>query len=392
MTAQKKLIALDILRGIACLLVWFSHIRVATQYFKDSKYDFIQSFTAWGHEAVIIFFILSGIVINLSSQNKLDRPAYFKKRFIRIYPIYFAVFLICFLSVHFIFKYPVSLRTFFGNLFLSGTLQSYIAPTMPMNAAVWSITCEVFFYIIFGIFYTSNRIKWIWVWFFVCCLSIIYKIIYDSDQSGLLNQLIFLLNNSFLWLLGYLVFEYRNKITTSFPVAIAGLLMVPMVTRVHQLSKGLLEFMLYLAGLFLLPLFIYLLKNYKPTAELKRNINYLFIAPLYMVSLLLLWNYSNSLTNSKIIYSFIPFLSLVFYLPQAMGLIYFLYKSLKSSFAFLADISYPLYLLHMPVMYIVYNFLPGQKTVGMLLVVFFTVSLSYIFEIYLFKKLSGNKN
>jgi len=391
MTAQKKLLALDILRGVACLLVWFSHLRVSTTYFNSAKYDFLQIFVAWGHEAVVIFFILSGIVINLSSQNKLDRATYFKKRFIRIYPIYFVVLLICFFTVVFILNYSVDLRTLIGNLFLSATLQGYIVRTMPMNAAIWSITCEAFFYIIFGILFTTNRIKWIWVWFSVCCVSIIYKIIYAGEQPGLINHVVFLLNNSFLWLLGYLAFEYRNKVTTSFPVAMAGLLMVPMVTRVHQLNKGLLELMLYLAGLYLLPLFIFLLKNYKPNPEIKRDINHFFIVPLYLVSLLLLWNYSNSLVISKIIYSTIPFLSLMFYLPPVMALINFLYNFFKRIFIFLADISYPLYLLHMPIMSIINNFLPEQKAFGMILIVFLTISLSYIFEIYLFKKLSPDK-
>lgn len=391
MTAQKKLITLDILRGIACLLVWINHIRVATKYFEDSKYDFMQVFSAWGHEAVLIFFILSGIVINLTSQNKTDVKAYFKKRFIRIYPIYFIILLFCFLSDYFIYKNPIDTKTFIVNLFLSATNDGFLGHSMPLNPAVWTISCEVFYYTVFGLFYNYNRVKGIWIWFAICCLSILYKIYDHQTQTGLFYHLLFLLNNSFFWILGYLVFEYRNKIYTTFPVAICGLLMVPMVTRLHQLTSTT-ELVFSLAGIYLLPLFIFLLRNYKTTPEVKRKINYLYLAPFYLLSLFLLWNYSNSLFGSKIIYSLIPFSSLIFYYPPVMAALIGVYSFLKRFFLFLADISYPLYLVHFPVMYLVYFFLPGQKAIGMLLVVIFVISLSYLLETFLFKKLSAIAN
>ena len=384
-----KLIGLDVLRGMACLLVWVSHIRVATEYFNDARFDFIQAFTAWGRESVVIFFMLSGIVINLSSQNKTSRWQYFKKRFIRIYPVYLAVLIICFTADHFIFGNPINTKVFTGNLFISGTLPAYLSPVMPLNPAVWSITCEVFFYIVFGLIFKPERLKWVWIWLGVCGLSILYKVIYDQYHTGLFYHIIYLLNSSFLWIAGYLVFEYRNKLSAGLPAVICGILMVPLVTRLHHLSGNLPEFMYYLAGIYLIPLFAYLLKGYRPDPlQQKFRIRPTYFFPFYLISIWLLWRYSGSLMSNKIFYSCIPFLSLMFYLKPPVNALKWLYEKVATAFSLLAGISYPLYLLHMPVMYLAFHFLPGYKVLGMVVAITVTLSVSYFFEIYLFKRLA----
>lgn len=331
--------------------------------------------------------MLSGIVINLNSRNKTDQWQYFTKRFIRIYPIYLSVLLICFLSDYLVMGHPIDPRVFTGNLFLSATLQGYLVSTMPLDPAVWSITCEVFFYIIFGLIYTSKRLNSIWIWFAVCCLSIIYKLLTnDSTHSGIFNHFIFLLNKSFLWVLGYLVFEYRDKFRTSLPVALCGVLMIPLVTRLHQFPNDLQEAMYLLAGVYLLPLFIYLLRTDKIADKEKSYISYWHIVPVYIISIMMLWHYSNSLAMSKIIYSLLPLLSFTLYGKPVIVNIKRIYNRSTPFLAFVANISYPLYLLHMPVMYLVFYLIPDQKFAGVLLIIFLTVSMSYLFEIYLFKK------
>jgi peptidoglycan/LPS O-acetylase OafA/YrhL len=387
----KKLISLDVLRGMACFLVWISHIRVATKYFEGPRFDFIQTFTAWGRESVVIFFILSGLVINLTSQNKTNLWEYFKKRFIRIYPIYFAILLICFLSDHFIFGNHLNKGIFIGNVFISGTLPAYLVGAMPLNGPVWSITCEVFFYVIFGLIYKRKRLTGIWVWFGICSLSIIYSLIYSDYHTGLFYHFIFLLNNSFLWILGYLVFEYRDKFISNLPVAICGILMVPQATRLHKLPGYLPELMFFVAGIYLVPLFVYLLRNYHSDKRPQGKFYFqqIYFLPFFLINVWLLWHYSGSLISNKIFYSLAPLLSLVFYSKHANNAVQWFYKNLKSVFKFLARISYPLYLLHMPIMYIIFHFMPNQKFAGMFLATTIILLSSYTFEIFLFEKLSS---
>jgi len=391
MPDHKKLISLDVLRGLACLLVWISHIRVATRYFMAPKYDSIQILGAWGREAVAIFFILSGIVINLSTQNSTDLWLYIKKRFIRIYPIYLAVLIICFSADHFIMHNPIDQKVLIGNTLLVSALSGYPVQTMPLNPAVWSISCEAFFYIVFGMLFRSNRIKYVWIWFIFSFLSITVSAICNFN-FGIYYLVCYFLNNSFLWVLGYLIFEYRHQLRTTLPVVICGILMIPLVTRLHKLPPVLFEFSYCFEGIFLIPLFAYLLRNFRkpdeavpPPAVTIKHIHLLF---LYVATVGLLWEYSDSTPVNKVIYSLVPLASLLFYYPFFARALHWAYSRIITFFTFLADISYPVYLVHMPAMFIMYYLLPEQKLAGMAIAVVSTLLLSYIFEVYLFKRLA----
>lgn len=391
MPDHKKLVSLDVLRGIACLLVWISHIRVATRYFMDPRYDAIQVVGAWGRESVAIFFILSGIVINLSTQNSTDTWLYAKKRFIRIYPIYLAVLIICFSADHFIMHNAIDRKVLIGNTLLVSALSGYPIQTMPLNPAVWSISCEAFFYIVFGILFKSNRIKYVWIWFIFSLLSIIVSAACNFN-FGIYYLVCYFLNNSFLWVLGYLIFQYRHQLLTALPVVICGILMIPLVTRLHKLPPVLFEFSYCFEGIFLIPLFAYLLRNFrkpdKTTGRPAVTIKHIHLLFLYAAAVWLLWQYSDSTPVNKIIYSLVPLTSFIFYSPFLAGGLKWAYSRIITFFTFLADISYPVYLVHMPVMFILYYLLPGQKIAGMAIAIVSTLLLSYIFEVYLFKKLT----
>jgi len=391
MTDHKKLISLDVLRGLACLLVWISHIRVATHYFMAPRYDAIQVIGAWGREAVAIFFILSGIVINLSTQNSTDTWLYIKKRFIRIYPIYLAVLIICFSADHFMMHNPVQQNVLVGNLLLSSTLAGYPTPTMPLNPAVWSISCEAFFYIIFGLIYKTNRLRYVWIWFILSCLGILTYGVFNFP-AGIPYIICYLFFNSFLWVLGYLIFEYRGQLQTTLPVVLCGILMIPLITRLHKLPSNLFELCYCFEGIFLITLFAYLLRNFSKKDETVDGpavtIKHIHLLLLYIGALLLFWQYSDSTPVNKIIYSVLPVVSLAFYFPLFTGVLWWAYSRMVSFFTFLADISYPVYLVHMPAMFIMYYLLPEQKLAGMAVAIASTLLLSYIFEVYLFKKLA----
>ena len=90
----RKFLWLDLLRGVTALAVFFGHLR--TLYFLD--YSDVQPdsiakafffVTGFGHQAVIIFFVLSGFFIAKTVQNAIDRNQwsfsdYFINRFIRL--------------------------------------------------------------------------------------------------------------------------------------------------------------------------------------------------------------------------------------------------------------------------------------------------------------------
>lgn len=166
--------ALDGLRGLAALYVMIHHARLAlTQSYQNGlnlhpeKYEWYDKLMTYffglfkfGHEAVIIFFVLSGFVIHLKQSHKgynledFKFIYYLKKRIIRIYPTLLASFLLCIVldyvgylltkeSFFSIFgKYNYS--SFFYNFFLIPE-----APIWGNNFPVWSLRHEWFFYILY---------------------------------------------------------------------------------------------------------------------------------------------------------------------------------------------------------------------------------------------------
>lgn len=123
----------------------------------------------FGHEAVIIFFVLSGFVIHLKQSDKnynfenFKVLTYLKKRVIRIYPTLIISFLLCimldYLSFFFIqisfqdifSKYSSS--SFFFNLFLIPE-----APIWGYNFPIWSLKHEWFFYLLYPLLlWLSNK-------------------------------------------------------------------------------------------------------------------------------------------------------------------------------------------------------------------------------------------
>ncbi len=388
MEHPKKLLALDILRGLACLLVWMSHLRVATAYFEASKYNFLQVFLAWGREAVVVFFVLSGLVINMATVNKTDRLEYFRKRFLRIYPIFLIVLIICYATDFFVFNDPIHFGYLIGNVFLLGMWPQFLVPTLPHDTAAWSVACEAFFYIVFGLAYTTNRRKAIWIWLTISFSSIVFSL-FSDPHTGLIYQLLHLTNSSFPWLIGFLIYEYRDRFSASAQVAACGVLMIPLITRLTMLPGNYRQACYDIEGFYLVPLFVYILSRQQTKANRAAtlNIRHIYFLPVYLLNVWLLWQYSDSLTISKALYSVVPVFSLVLYSSQVKNLLRMIYYRIRRLILFIAGISYPLYLIHMPVMYLVFHFIPGQKTLGMLLIVLITISVSYLFELYLFRKL-----
>ncbi|EFH0672509.1 acyltransferase, partial [Escherichia coli] len=87
-----KLDSIQVLRGIAVLLVIAFHFRVYLNGVYAQK-DLGDILFGIGEVGVDIFFVISGFIITYSSMNKAkNRPMVFAaKRFFRLYPVYFII-------------------------------------------------------------------------------------------------------------------------------------------------------------------------------------------------------------------------------------------------------------------------------------------------------------
>lgn len=167
-----KLNNLQILRGISALLVCLFHFRESLNY---SNVPLGEILFGKGSIGVPIFFVISGFImtfttkkLNFSGDNYIKDVifSFYKKRIIRIAPLYYLLTLAWMLLGGSFFAY------FSGDLW--GRLWHSILflpqkDSFPVLYLGWSLNYEMFFYLIFGLslFFRQKRYYFI-ILFFLC--------------------------------------------------------------------------------------------------------------------------------------------------------------------------------------------------------------------------------
>jgi peptidoglycan/LPS O-acetylase OafA/YrhL len=128
--------------------------------------------TSLGHQAVVIFFVLSGFlvagsVINQLKKDKFNLKMYFINRFSRLYAVLFIALLLTLILDHtgihfdhigfytgkiksatlgFSIADRLSLKYFLASLFM---LQTIVLPPLGSNSPLWSLSYEFWYYVMF---------------------------------------------------------------------------------------------------------------------------------------------------------------------------------------------------------------------------------------------------
>lgn len=175
MIHQKRFIYLDFIRGISALAVCAGHLRAVMfqDYAQLNLPALIEKIfyftTGLGHQAVMIFFVLSGFFVGGSVLTRKDCfkfNYYLLARLSRIWAVLLPALLFTFLIDHIIHAFfPLMLRgeyhsllnsgpdaaysssfiTFVGNLTF---LQNIFTPVFGSNSPLWSLTNEFWYYIL----------------------------------------------------------------------------------------------------------------------------------------------------------------------------------------------------------------------------------------------------
>jgi peptidoglycan/LPS O-acetylase OafA/YrhL len=179
-------VLLDALRAIAALLVVVDHWR--NFFFVDYPqitahkvlFGALYLFAAAGHQAVIVFFILSGYLIGGSIRRSVQRGTwswsqYLTHRLVRLWIVLIPALLLGAFWDHlglWLHRSPalyaglipneasadvlgrLSLRTFFGNVLF---LQTILTPTFGSNGALWSLANEWWYYMMFPLIMSATR-------------------------------------------------------------------------------------------------------------------------------------------------------------------------------------------------------------------------------------------
>ncbi len=161
---RKKLIKLEALRGFAALYVVCHHTLPKSTFIFGKEFYLFR----YGQEAVILFFVLSGFVIQYAYSTSSDKSfkSFFLKRFLRIFIPLLLVFVVhcAFVAFNF-YNYQfsqVDWKNLFGNLLMiqqASEMWRYPVPFSPFlgNLPLWSLSFEWWFYMIF--FVASVKLK-----------------------------------------------------------------------------------------------------------------------------------------------------------------------------------------------------------------------------------------
>ncbi len=171
MTLKPALSAyLDLMRFIAALAVMLGHMD------QDGLSMAWMPLSRFSHDAVVIFFVLSGFIIYYSTTSRTTNlKAYAVARLARIYSVALPSVLMCTLLALWLsyhpgfdpgrlsnFSLPSVWATFSSLLFLN---QSWMnTADLPLNNPYWSLCYEVWFYVLFGAyFFAKGPQRWLLV-------------------------------------------------------------------------------------------------------------------------------------------------------------------------------------------------------------------------------------
>ncbi|TWE04162.1 peptidoglycan/LPS O-acetylase OafA/YrhL [Peribacillus frigoritolerans] len=210
---------LDFIRGVAAILVLINHFRnIFFVKFEDIDYPniflkLLYSFAGLGHQAVIVFFVLSGFFISNSVltnvyKNNWSWKYYLINRFTRLYVVLIPVLLIGFIldvvgsNVFDYSFFPrniesnLKISVLFGNLFF---LQEIFVPVLGSNGPLWSLSYEFWYYILFPclLFIFVNRKSKFKVIIY-CIFTILLALVLGIRNIEILSYFL-------IWLLGALI-------------------------------------------------------------------------------------------------------------------------------------------------------------------------------------------
>ncbi len=318
-TKENRLEFFDILRGIAALVVMIGHARwlLWEGYFNGflkhpEAYGFFEKFVMYGmsifkfgHEMVMLFFVMSGFLIHYGFSRKILNGStqfnltYFKKRVLRIYPVFIISLLITY-ALDKIGLY-LSLPIYTGatnntiidesiqiNLGLDNLIDNFFligSEVWGSNGPIWSLKLEWCFYLIYPLFYLINK----------NCIELSYLIFPCVAM--------FLSNYEFEGFNGFF-----GSVVKSFPIWLMGAYLADVVT-------GRIRFNLKYLQLFILSFFILLFSNFK----------------------------LNILNDYLVAVGFVGFISILIIITQKNYIILD-----NKVLIFMSKISYSLYVVHFP--------------------------------------------
>jgi peptidoglycan/LPS O-acetylase OafA/YrhL len=219
---------LEWVRGLAAVYVFLGHYN----HLNDEQplpWKWVQ-ILHFGTEAVIVFFLLSGTVIRLSTERRREsRYEFLRRRAARILPLYW--FAVAFtLAVQLcVTGHTDSWKQITGNLLMLQTQEALLVGPVRFNDPLWSLSFETVFYVIFAC--TIGRFQGVLLkaWAAAAVAGVVLQVVWNPE--GVPGHLVIMFAYSAIWLLGYYLPDVAKVLNVDAAAAITCLGFVPMASR-----------------------------------------------------------------------------------------------------------------------------------------------------------------
>ncbi|MEP2102398.1 MAG: acyltransferase [Parasphingorhabdus sp.] len=182
---KRKIHSIQFLRFVAASLVvlFHAHLAISSRLLPSPADSYELYLFGFGAVGVHIFFVISGYIMVLTNSRpgkSFDAPRFFKKRIIRIYPIYWLLAAL-YILVNSIMGpgYDFSAYELIAALLLiPGNAPLIIGPA-------WTLSFEMYFYLIFGVAMLFGLFRGIFMLSVVFSLMIVFGVVVGPFQQPL---------------------------------------------------------------------------------------------------------------------------------------------------------------------------------------------------------------
>ncbi len=246
--------------------------------------------------AVNAFFIVSGYLVYGSFDNSPKVGGFYIKRFFRIYPLYAFMIIAQMVAMFILLKGNVGLAEMLKYLISNLAFANFISPDMgglladahnpAINASLWTLKIEVMFYAIVPVLWLLVQRVGLKILPAIYIASVLFAALaihygHESWTKQLPGQLRF-------FVVGFLLYHYRDKFRFSLPVAVFLALICFIIS---SMRKDLFpEYIALLVEPIIIGAWVFICALRLPVLNLKYDISYgvyLIHAPLIQISLLL---------------------------------------------------------------------------------------------------------
>lgn len=207
---KKRVYQIDLFRFISALSVVLFHYTFGSSL--QNTFPLLEPYSRYGYLGVSFFFQISGFVILFSTEHR-NISLFLKSRFIRLYPVYWICLSLTTLVV-FLFSpdsFNIGLKQFILNLTM---IQAKLGASH-IDFSYWTLWVEMKFYclmLFFLILYRKVKLSsdvFIYSWLFISMLLTIN--ILGETYFGLILRKVFIMSYSFYFISGMIFYKiYKN--------------------------------------------------------------------------------------------------------------------------------------------------------------------------------------